>query len=176
MKYPSNIVATTVPLSKEEMSIRGGSRTAAASKMERFVIIVNGFQPLTIITKRSILDVAAVLDPPLSINSEIQKIKSKKVIVNTDKTRLFTRSKKDGSQRMILNLKNFNKFTCYRHFETKSIQNVLTVIKKDAFIASIDLKDVFYSVPVAAHHQKYLKFLQMSIISLHACQMGMFLS
>ena len=33
--------------------------------MELFVIIVNGFQPLTIITKCSILDVAAVLDPPL---------------------------------------------------------------------------------------------------------------
>ena len=44
---------------------RGGSRSAATSKMERFVIIVNGFQPLTIITKRFILDVAAVLDPPL---------------------------------------------------------------------------------------------------------------
>ena len=44
----------------------GGSRTAATSKMEGFVIIVNGFQPLTIITKRSILDVAAVLDPPLN--------------------------------------------------------------------------------------------------------------
>ena len=37
------------------------------TKMERFVIIVNGFQPLTIITKRSILDVAAALDPPLSL-------------------------------------------------------------------------------------------------------------
>ena len=45
--------------------IKGGSRTAARSKMERFVIIVNGFKPLTIITKRSILDVAAVLDPTL---------------------------------------------------------------------------------------------------------------
>ena len=33
--------------------------------MERFVIIVNGWKPLTIITKHSILDVAAVLDPPL---------------------------------------------------------------------------------------------------------------
>ena len=44
---------------------RGGSRTAATSKMERFDIIVNGWKPLTIITKRSILDVAAVLDPPL---------------------------------------------------------------------------------------------------------------
>ena len=45
--------------------IRGGSRAAATSKMERFVIIVNGFQPLTIITKRFILDFAAVLYPPL---------------------------------------------------------------------------------------------------------------
>ena len=45
---------------------KGGSRTAAISKIERFVIIVNGFQPVTIVTKRSILDVVAVLDPPLS--------------------------------------------------------------------------------------------------------------
>ena len=41
----------------------GGSNTTAASKMELFVIIVSGFQQLTIITKSSILDVAAVLDP-----------------------------------------------------------------------------------------------------------------
>ena len=33
--------------------------------MELFVIIINGYQPLTIITKCSILDVAAVLDLPL---------------------------------------------------------------------------------------------------------------
>ena len=45
--------------------LRGGSRTAAASKMELFVIIVNSWKPLTIITKRSVLDIAAVLDPPL---------------------------------------------------------------------------------------------------------------
>ena len=45
---------------------RGGSRTAATSKVKVFVIIVNGFQPLTIITKRFILDAAAALDPPLA--------------------------------------------------------------------------------------------------------------
>ena len=44
---------------------RGASRAAATSKMELFVIIVNDFQPLTFIAKCSILDVAAVLDPPL---------------------------------------------------------------------------------------------------------------
>ena len=48
-------------------NISGGSRAAAKSNMECFVIIVNGFQPLTIITKHSILDVAAALDPPLNI-------------------------------------------------------------------------------------------------------------
>ena len=36
--------------------------------MECFVIAVKGFQPLTIITKRFILDVVTVLDPPLARN------------------------------------------------------------------------------------------------------------
>ena len=57
-----------IPFSRNVMLnllFRGGSSAAATSKMERFVIIVNGWKPLTIITKRSILDVAAALDPPL---------------------------------------------------------------------------------------------------------------
>ena len=54
-----------------QIVIRGGCRTAATSKMEHFVIIVNGWKPLTIITKSSILDVAAVLDPPLVIVRKI---------------------------------------------------------------------------------------------------------
>ena len=55
-----------IKYSKVDVSNRGGSTAAATSKMERFVIIDNGFLPLTIITKRSILDVVAALDPPLS--------------------------------------------------------------------------------------------------------------
>ena len=50
---------------------RGGSRAAATSKMECLVIIVKGFRTLTIITKHSILDVAAVLDPSLISNCGI---------------------------------------------------------------------------------------------------------
>ena len=63
---------------------RGGSRTAATSKMERFVIIVNGWKPLTIITKRSILNVAAVLDPlPASDVKKYMELarKSKKYLI-----------------------------------------------------------------------------------------------
>ena len=46
-------------------TLRGGSKAVAISKMELFLIIVNRWKPLTITTKRSILDVEAVLDPPL---------------------------------------------------------------------------------------------------------------
>ena len=54
-------------MTKKEESIidKDRSRTAATSKTECFVIIVNNWRPLTIITKGSILGVAAVLDPPL---------------------------------------------------------------------------------------------------------------
>ena len=60
-------------ISKRPTVSRGRSRPAATSKMERFVVIVNDWKPLTIIIKRSILDVGAALDPPLvgdSGNSE----------------------------------------------------------------------------------------------------------
>ena len=59
------------------MVSRGQFKTAATSKMERFVIIVNRWKALTIITKRSISDVAAVLDPYLvsNIETEIYSVK-----------------------------------------------------------------------------------------------------
>ena len=44
---------------------RGGSGTAETSKIEHLVLIVNSWRSLTIITKSFLVDVAAVLDPPL---------------------------------------------------------------------------------------------------------------
>ena len=52
---------------------RGGSRAAATSKMERFVIIVNDWKPLIITTMRSILDVVAALDLPLNMGYHAEK-------------------------------------------------------------------------------------------------------
>ena len=49
---------------KQGETPRGESRTAATSKMDHVVIIVNDWKPLTIITESTILDIAAVLDPP----------------------------------------------------------------------------------------------------------------
>ena len=65
--YRLCLIFANVPLHSNAFCYlaRSGSRAAATSKMESFVIIVNGFKPLTIITKRSILDVVAALGPPL---------------------------------------------------------------------------------------------------------------
>ena len=40
----------------------------------------------------------------------------------------------------------------------ESLQNVLELIRPGVYMASIDLKDAFYSVPVHKNHQAYLTF------------------
>ena len=61
----------------------------------------------------------------------------------------------------------------------ESMQNALNKIKKDAFMASIDLKETFYSILGAAHHQKYLKlyaneYLKLSMPNDHSPAMSTF--
>ena len=51
--------------------IKNKSRIAETSKLEHLVIIVNGFQLLIIITKCSMLDAEAFLDPPLEMLENI---------------------------------------------------------------------------------------------------------
>ena len=60
--------------------------------------------------------------------------------------------------RLILNLKKFNESEANVHFKMDNIQTVLKLITKNCWMASIDLKDAYYSVKVDPLYQKYLKF------------------
>ena len=71
---------------------------------------------------------------------------------------VFFREKKDQSFRLILNLKKFNEYVTYRHFKMDNLKTALTMVRKNCFMASIDLNDAYYSVPVAASDQKYRMF------------------
>ena len=71
-EYTSDLCHNSISQIKHFLSLmllsckfRDRSRTAATSRMEHFVIIVNGWKPLPIITKSSTLDVAVALDLPL---------------------------------------------------------------------------------------------------------------
>ena len=96
---------------------------------------------------------------------EIKKLLKKLVIVYSTPdidefiSGIFTRDKKDANKRMILNLKKFNKFVNYKHFKMESINNVIKLVQPNVYMASIDLKDAFFTVPIHNNHQKYLKFV-----------------
>ena len=59
---------------------------------------------------------------------------------------------------MILNLKPLNEFVLYHHFKMDTIQTALKLMRLGCFMASVDIKDAYYSVPVAKEERKYLKF------------------
>ena len=100
----------------------------------------------------------------LTVDKEICKLLRKKVIVETSRCEgdfvspVFTRPKKDGNRRMILNLKQLNSFVVYQHFKMEGLDNVLNLMKPNVWMASVDLKDAFFSIPVHPEYQKYFKF------------------
>ena len=72
---------------------------------------------------------------------------------------IFLRAKSDGTHRVILNLKEFNQHVEYHHFKMDTLETAINMMKPGCFMASIDLKDAYYSVPICIAHQKYLKFV-----------------
>ena len=99
------------------------------------------------------------------IDSEVQKLLSKQVISQCEHTKgevispIFTREKKDGTHRMILNLSRLNSEISYHHFKMDTLMTALTLISKGCFMASIDLKDAYYSVPIHSAYRKFLRFI-----------------
>ena len=99
------------------------------------------------------------------ISVGIKKLLKKSVIVYSTPEEgefisgIFTRDKKDGNKRMILNLKKISKFANYKHCNMESINNVINLIESYVYMASINLKDAFFSVLIHNDHQKDLKFI-----------------
>ena len=98
------------------------------------------------------------------IDGEIQNLLKKNMIrpcPNVEGeiiSNIFLRPKKDGSHRLILNLKNLNQFAEYKHFKMDSLHTILRLMKKGCYMASLDIKDTYYTIPVDETYQKYLKF------------------
>ena len=100
----------------------------------------------------------------MSIDAEIAKLVSKEVLQVTTRvpdgfiSNIFIRPKKDGAFRMILNLKPLNKFVDYHHFKMDTFRTALKLIRPGCFMASVDLKDAYYSIPIAEEERKLLMF------------------
>ena len=69
-----------------------------------------------------------------------------------------TNNSRTESHRLILNLKKLNQYITYHHFKMESLQSAVQLLKKDYWMAVLDLKDAYYSVPINIEHKKFLRF------------------
>lgn len=98
------------------------------------------------------------------MDAEIQLMLIKKIIVRTAHepdeyvSPIFPVMKADDSLRIILNLKELNKYVEYHHFKMDNIKAVLANVTRGCYMATIDLKQAYHSVKIQEGYQKYLKF------------------
>lgn len=98
------------------------------------------------------------------LDAEILKLIDKGVIIEVDHSpgefisTVFLRQKSNGNYRLILNLKGLNKYVEYKKFKMETLSVALNLLKKNCYMASVDLRDAYYSIPIAKEHQKLLRF------------------
>ena len=99
------------------------------------------------------------------VKNEIEKLIEKQVLeivepeIDENISTIFLRPKKKGTYRMILNLKPFNKNVEYFHFKMETFDMAIKLLYENCYLASIDLKDAYYSVPIHEDFRKYLRFI-----------------
>ena len=72
---------------------------------------------------------------------------------------VFPTRKKDGTARVILNLKELNDFVKHVHFKMSSIKEVLSLLQENYFFMTIDFKDAYFSVRIQPEDRKWLRFM-----------------
>lgn len=99
------------------------------------------------------------------ITMEVQKLVDLRVIevsgheVGECLSPIFVTPKPDGSFRLIFNLKKCNKAVCFRHFKMDTLATVIGLVTPNCYMASLDLKHAYYSIPIAEEQRKFLKFM-----------------
>lgn len=100
----------------------------------------------------------------LAIDTQIDRFLDKGIIVPTKReqgefiSNIFSRPKPDGSVRIILDLSKLNDEVEKLHFKMNSLQTALDMIRPQCYMASVDLRDAYYSVKIHEQDQKLLKF------------------
>ena len=112
----------------------------------------NSFRTTFSVTETPVIE--EELDRLLAMGAIKQVPWSKKGFLSS----IFTTPKKDGSTRMILNLKKLNESVEYHHFKMDTLEHAVTLLTKGCLMASIDLRNAYHSIPMHQDSQKFLQF------------------
>ena len=71
---------------------------------------------------------------------------------------IFLREKSDGGYHLILNLEKLNELVEYKKFKMETLATIIQFIRPNMYMAELDIKDTYCSIPVYELHQKFLNF------------------
>ena len=98
------------------------------------------------------------------IDAAVHKLNRKEIVNVTDYVSgqivsdIFPHPNNDGTYRLILNLREFNEIVEYRHFKMDSLLSVIRLMEPNCFMASIDIKDAYYSFAIKPGDRHLLCF------------------
>lgn len=97
------------------------------------------------------------------LSQEIQKLVDKGVLEKTKPSQdqfvsnVFLVPKPNNKNRLILDLSKCNSFVNWKHFKMFNLDTVLHLTSKGFFMASINLSDAYYSMPIHHFSRKSLR-------------------
>lgn len=99
------------------------------------------------------------------ISEEIERLIKKQVIERSQHepgeyiSPTFVIEKTDGGYKFILNLKKLNKEIDKKKFKMQTLKSILCLVRPNAFMAKLNIKDAYYSIPMHHKSRKLLKFI-----------------
>ena len=100
----------------------------------------------------------------IAIEAELEKYLELGIISKAEHSegqfvsKIFSRPKKNGKIRIILDLSILNEDVKYEHFKMENFNTALSLVSKNCYFGSIDLRDAYYSVNIDSQYRKYLRF------------------
>lgn len=98
------------------------------------------------------------------VDDELDKLIEKGVIEEVSQSavkymsNIFLRPKKNGTYRLILNLKGLNEGIAYNKFKMETLDSIIKLMQQGCYMASLDLSDAYYTVPIDEEYRGYLCF------------------
>ena len=74
-------------------------------------------------------------------------------------SRLFLVEKASGGWRPVIDLSHLNDFVQLTPFKMETVASVLLSVKEGDFLASLDLKDAYFQIPIHGSSRKLLRFM-----------------
>ena len=71
---------------------------------------------------------------------------------------VFVCETSDQGFRLILNLERLNEVVEYKIFKMEMISTILHLVRPGMLMGKLDIRDVYYSLPICEDHQSLLKF------------------